>query len=213
MKDFAESKKQNDNLTSQISKQSNILVDTIRDYEERLVDQGKMRDYYYSSYLSAIKEKDALKLKLDRQESLHTSSRFDRSYRRAFDLEASFQAISKIEKPKQEIEVKSAKNDSEIGMSSSDKKELELVLKEKDSQIQEYLKIINEKDDKIRFEKPCCPVCMTDVDADKRWIAFYQCGHRTCSECYDDLQLTLQNTKFCPICQAVISVSVVLADK
>ena len=173
-KSLAESKKQNDHLTSEI----------------------KMRDYYYLSYLSGIKENDALKLKLDRQESLHKSQLCDTTKQNDKLKTELFQATSKMEKLKREIEVKSSTNDNKILMTSSEKEEFELTLKEKDSQIQEYLKIINEKDDKIRFEKPCCPVCMTDVDADKRWIAFYQCGHRTCSECYDDLQLTLQNTKF-----------------
>ena len=211
-KDLAESKKQNDYLTSEISKQSNILIDKIEDYEARLVDQGKMADNYFSSYLSEFKENDALKVKLKQQENLHTSQLFDLTKQNDKLKTELFQATSKMEKLKREIEVKSANNDNKILMTSPEKEEFELILKEKDSQIQEYLKIINQKDDKIQLQKPCCPVCMTDVEEEKQWIAFYKCGHRTCSECYDDLQLTPQNTKLCPICQTVVSVSVVLAD-
>ena len=116
---------------------------------------------------------------------------------------------------KSELEqVKRQPRKSELPAASNDKnkRELKLLLDEKESKIQEYLEIINERDTQISSQRPCCRVCMTDLDETKQWIAFYKCGHRSCSECYDDLPLTAQNTKLCPICSTVISVFVPLAE-
>ena len=103
-----------------------------------------------------------------------------------------------------------------------DKIEYEFLLEEKDSKIQEYLKIINEKDAQILSQKPCCPVCLTDLDENKKMIAFYNCGHRACSKCFDELPVTnkplankpgtTHDFKQCPICKAWISRGVTLAD-
>ena len=92
------------------------------------------------------------------------------------------------------------------------KNEFEILLDEKETQIKEFLEIINAKDTQLSSERPCCTVCMLDIDENKHWIAFYTCGHRTCSECYKDLPLTAENTKLCPICNNIISVGVPLVD-
>ena len=88
---------------------------------------------------------------------------------------------------------------------------INLLLEQKDAEIEEYVKIINEKDNLIAFQRPCCPVCMTDLDENRQWIAFHRCGHRTCSDCFDNLPPTAEKTKLCPICRTVITVSVTLA--
>ena len=85
-------------------------------------------------------------------------------------------------------------------------------MKQKDAEIAEYVKIVNEKDNAISLQRPCCPVCMTDLEENKKWIAFHTCGHRSCSDCFDNLPLTAQNNKLCPICKTLISVSLTLAD-
>ena len=103
-----------------------------------------------------------------------------------------------------------------------DKTEFELLLDEKESKIQEYLKIINEKETQILSQKLCCPICISDLDENKKMIAFYKCGHQACSKCFDELPVTkmpvankpgtTHDLKRCPICKAWISRSVTLAD-
>ena len=61
---------------------------------------------------------------------------------------------------------------------------------------------------------PCCPICMMDLDGDKQWIAFSSCGHRTCSQCYNELVASSLPAKpYCPICKAVIEDIITLIDK
>ena len=191
---LAEAKEENDRLTLENSRLSNQSIEMMRDlkldYEERLSDQGKMKDSYYSAYLSEMKAHDSLKSTCQKQATIHKSQLYDRAK----------------EKEILETELKKAASDLE-----QVKKEYELSLKEKDSEMKHYLKIINEKDSQESSQTPCCPVCMSDIDENKQWIAFYKCGHQTCSECYDNLPLSAQNTKLCPICNTVISVSVPLA--
>ena len=78
-------------------------------------------------------------------------------------------------------------------------------------------KVINELDSRKSKQTACCPLCFLELEGNKKWIAFYKCGHRTCSECYDDLILTVQQSmqlkSTCPICKAVIEDTITLADK
>ena len=58
---------------------------------------------------------------------------------------------------------------------------------------------------------------MADLDDNRYWIVFYQCGHRICSKCYLDLFISarqsLQLKPNCPICEAVIEDTIALTDK
>ena len=124
------------------------------------------------------------------------------------ELSKSKSEPEQLENPKPKVN--SANND-------FDKTEFELLLDEKDSKIQEYLKIINEKETQILSQKLCCPVCISDLDANKKMIAFYKCGHQACSKCFDELPVTnspgtAHNYKHCPICKACIKRSIALAD-
>ena len=181
------------------------MVDTIRDYEERLEDLSKTRDYYYSSFLSEVKENDALKIMHEKQENFQRSQLYDKTKQIDQLKMELFQAISDLNKPKQTTKATDTTQ-------NSDKREIQLLLEQKNDEIAEYVKIINEKDNLNAFKRSCCPVCMTDLDENRQWIAFHKCGHRTCSDCYDNLPLTAQKTKLCPICRTLISVSVTLAD-
>ena len=81
------------------------------------------------------------------------------------------------------------------------------------STIQEYLKIINAGDTQLSFQKLCCPVCISDIDENKQWVAFHPCGHQTCSECFIDLPPASRDSKRCPICYMLISIGVLLAKE
>ncbi len=60
---------------------------------------------------------------------------------------------------------------------------------------------------------------MTDLDADNQWIVFYRCGHRICSQCFNELIHSVQESlqqpvkPYCPICTAVIEDTITLTDK
>ena len=209
--EIAELRRQNDHWISEIRRISDEQVRTKQNYEERLSDQGKMKDQYYSAYLLEIKKNDSLHIEAQKQATVHQSQLYDRA--KEIERLKNEKTIIKSEleqvklQPK-ETEVPAASNDLNI-------RKYKLILDEKESKIQEYLKIINEKDAKIWLQKLCCPVCLTDLDENEEMLVFYACGHRACSKCFDDFPETnLAGTphKQCPICKAGIIRSVVLAD-
>ena len=64
----------------------------------------------------------------------------------------------------------------------------EVLLKEQDDTIAEYLKVINDKDADTNSGQ-ACPTCFKDmktaIDKDEcGWIEFEVCRHRVCLECY-----------------------------
>ena len=181
---FAEVKQENDRLKFENSFLSSHLK-TAKDVEEKLKEANKMKDHYHSIYLTEIKEKEKLMAEMTEKD---------------FEI----LVLKQKQNPEPKSKVQTKKN-------FLNEDEYKMILNEKDLEIKEYLKIINEKDSQSS-QTSCCPVCMTDIGENKQWIAFHPCGHQTCSECFDDLPLTAQNTKFCPICNTVISVSVPLAD-
>ena len=118
------------------------------------------------------------------------------------DLMAKCEKLEQINKMKITAETKTLKNN-----------EYELLLDQKESTIQEYLKIINARDTQLSFQKLCCPVCISDIDENKQWVAFHPCGHQTCSECFIDLPPASRDSKRCPICYMLISIGVLLAKE
>ena len=184
---------------------TNEYANTMRNYEEKLSHQRNMKDRFYSACLSEMKENEDFKNECEKLEKVQKSQLNEKTNEINRLKTELVKAKSDLEKVNRQV----ANNEN---TSTYDKEEYELLLNEKETEIKHYLKIINEKDSQESSQTPCCPVCMSDIDKTKQWIAFYKCGHRTCSECYDDLPLTAQNTKLCPICNTVISISVPLAD-
>ena len=74
---------------------------------------------------------------------------------------------SKTENHKEYSKVNAVNND-------FDKAEYDLLLDEKESKIQEYLEIINAKDTQLLSQRLCCPVCITDLNENRKMIAFYK---------------------------------------
>ena len=80
---LAEAKKQNDHYISEICRVSNLSIDMMREsdreYEEKLSDQGKMKDYYYSAFLSEMKAHDLLKDTCQKQAAVHKTQLYDKA--------------------------------------------------------------------------------------------------------------------------------------
>ena len=202
--EIAELRRQNDHWISEIRRISDEQVRTKQNYEERLSDQGKMKDQYYSAYLLEIKKNDSLHIELQKQATEHQSKLYDSAKR-----------IELLKNELEQVKIQPRKTGLPAASSDLNNQELKLLLDEKESKIKEYLKMINEKDAQILSLNPCCPVCLTDLDENDEMLVFYPCGHRSCSECFDELSWT--NTagtphKCCTFCNVGIMRSVALAD-
>ena len=77
--------------------------------------------------------------------------------------------------------------------------ENEILLKEKDETIAEYLKEINSLDQGANSGQ-ACPTCFKDmkqaIAKGSCWVQFEPCGHRTCYECFSSLPETIFEPRF-----------------
>ena len=57
-----------------------------------------------------------------------------------------------------------------------------------------------------------CPICFESVSLERKWTAFIPCGHRTCTECAQQISSLPRTTncKKCPNCREIINSFLVL---
>ena len=211
-------------LKSQLAEaehQNDLFVSDLCYYEEtehKLRFEIDKKDYYHSLYQSEMKAHDLLKNAYQEQANVHQSQLNER----AQEIETLKKDLTTASSELEQVKLKSRTIEDRTYYNALNADEYELSLIAKDSKIQEYLDEINAKDAEfeaaqILSPKPCCPVCLTDLDENKKMIAFYRCGHRACSECFDEFPVankpgTTHDYKRCPICEAWIVRSMVLAD-
>ena len=178
-------KEQNKKIIAQ-DEDTKVYKKATTDLTLEIAEVRRQNDHWISESRRLSEKNDSLHIELQKQATEHQSKLYDSAKR----IERLKNELAAIKSKLEHVKLQPQKMKVPAASCVLDKQDLKLLLDEKESKIQEYLKIINEKDGQILSQKPCCPVCLTDLDRNQEMIVFYPCGHQSCSECFGELPWT-----------------------